>query len=385
MTRLLEGLTVLDFTRVYSGPYATLLLADLGARVLKVEHPAGGDDSRSFGPFVAGTSGYFEMLNRGKESLALDFTQPENQAFLRHLATQVDVLIENARPGVMARYGLDYATLRAMCPRLVYVSISGFGQTGPHAQQSCYDIVAQACSGLMSLTGLPDHPLKTGPAIADAITGLTAAVGLLAALWRQARTSQGAYLDVAMVEALFACLENALVMYSVTGEVPPRQGNVDAVVAPFDSFATADDVIVIGVGNDRQWARLAQLTDNGLAADPRFATNAGRVAHYTALRPQLAAWCADQRAVDLLEALHTAGIPSGRVRAIDELANDAHLEARGMLAHLTLDADTEITVPGCPIHVDGTHPPIRRAPRLGEHTQALQHEFGVEIADLLHI
>lgn len=375
--RLLEGLTVLDFTRVYSGPYATLLLADLGARVIKVEHPDGGDDSRTFGPLVAGTSGYFEMLNRGKEFIALDFTQPENQAILRQLASHVDVLIENARPGVMARYGLDYAALQAECPHLVYVSISGFGQTGPDSHRPCYDIVAQACGGLMSLTGLPDQPLKTGPAIADAITGLTAAIGLLAALWRQAHTGQGAYIDVAMVEALFACLENALVTYSFTGQVPPRRGNIDTVVAPFDSFQTVDGTIVIGVGNDRLWLRLARLVGDGLAADARFTTNADRVDHYDELRPRLAAWCANQPAATLLDSLQIAGIPSGLVRSIEDLVDDPHLEARGMLAHLRLDDDISIMVPGSPIHVDGTRPPIQRAPRLGEHTQAVLDELMV--------
>ncbi|HEX3052273.1 MAG TPA: CoA transferase [Aggregatilineaceae bacterium] len=376
MTRLLEGLTVLDFTRVYCGPYATLLLADLGARIIKVENPAGGDDSRTFGPLVGRSSGYFEMLNRGKESIALDVTQPENQAILRHLAAHVDVLIENARPGVMARYGLDYETLRVECPHLVYVSISGFGQTGPDASRPCYDIVAQACSGLMSLTGLPDQPLKTGPAIADAIAGLTAAVGLLAALWRQTRTGQGAHIDVAMVEALFACLENALVTYSVTGQVPARRGNIDSVVAPFDSFEATDGLIVIGVGNDRLWNRLARLVGNGLDDEARFATNAERIAHYDELRPRLATWCAYQPATVVLEALQAEGIPSGLVRSIDDLAYDPHLEVRGMLARLKLDDDISITVPGSPIHVDGTHPPIKRAPRLGEHTEDVLKEFG---------
>ncbi len=376
MTRLLDGLTVLDFTRVYSGPYATLLLADLGARVIKVEHPDGGDDSRSFGPLLGKTSGYFEMLNRGKESVALDFRQPESQAILQRMAARVDVLIENARPGVMTRYGLDYATLQADCPHLVYASISGFGQNGPDSQLPCYDIVAQACGGLMSLTGPSDQPMKTGPAIADAIAGLTAATGLLAALWRQAHTGQGAYIDVSMVEALFACLENALVTYSATGKVPSRQGNIDNVIAPFDSFEAMDGMIVIGVGSDQLWDRLARLVGNGLAANKRFATNEGRLAHYDELRPLLAEWCADQPAADLLDDLQTAGIPSGLVRSIDDLASDPHLEARGMLAHLRLDNGTSLMVPGSPIHVDDTRPPIRRAPRLGEHTEAILHEFG---------
>ena len=244
----LDGLTVLDFTRVYSGPYATLRLCDLGATVIKIEHPNGGDDSRAFGPFIAGTSGYFETLNRGKQSVAIDYRSGEGQQLLRQLAAQADVLIENFRPGHMLRYGLDCATLRLSNPRLIYVSITGFG---PEVDLGCYDIVAQAMSGLMSLTGLPDQPIKTGPAIADAISGLTAATGLLAALYQRERTGLGAYVEVAMVEAVFACLENALADFAVTRHVPVRRGNTDQVIAPFDSFCTADGWIVIGAGNDR--------------------------------------------------------------------------------------------------------------------------------------
>lgn len=385
--RPLTGLTVLDFTRVYSGPYATLLLSDLGAEVIKVEHPAGGDDSRSFGPLVGGTSGYFETLNRGKRSLAVDYRAPEGQALLRQLAAQVDVLVENFRPGQMARYGLDAETLRPACPRLVYVSINGFGSTGPAAGRGCYDVVAQAEGGLMGLTGLPDLPLKTGPAIADALSGLTAAVGLLGALWGRERSGVGAHVEVAMVDAVFACLENALAVYSVTGEVPARQGNADTVLAPFDAFAAADGWVVIGVGNDRLWQQLAMLVGGGLGDDPRFATQAGRVAHYAALRPRLADWCRTQPAVALLARLHAAGIPAGRVRSLDELAVDPRLEARGMLAHLTLDDGTALLVPGSPIQIAGAEPPhLERGPRLGEQTRAiLSARLGLTEAELARL
>ena len=363
---------MLDFTRVYSGPYATLLLSDLGATVIKVEHPNGGDDSRSFGPFVGGSSGYFETLNRGKQSICIDYKQPDGQQQLRELARTVDVVIENFRPGQMARLGLDYATLSALNPGLVYVSISGFGQQGIDAARGCYDIVAQAESGLMSLTGLPDQPLKTGPALGDAITGLTAAVGLLAALWGKERHGRGAHLDIAMVDAVFACLENALAQYDVTQQAPLRQGNADTALAPFDGFETQEGWIVIGVGNDPLWRRLATLIDPGLADTACFATNALRVAHYAALRPILANWCATQQAEALLTCLHQAGIPAGRVRDMQELSCDARLESRRMLAALTLADGSQVRVPGCPIQIEGhLPPPYTRAPLLGEHTQTV--------------
>lgn len=369
--RPLCGLRVLDFTRVFSGPYATLLLADLGATVIKVEHIQGGDDARTFGPFVAGCSTYFETLSRGKQSLAIDYRIPAGQAILRRLAASVDVLVENFRPGQMAKYGLDYATLHVACPRLVYVSISGFGQ-GDTAGRGCYDIVAQAESGLMGLTGMPDLPCKTGPAIGDAISGLTAAAGLLAALWDRERTGLGAHLDIAMVDALFACLENSLAAYDVTGQVPTRRANGDAVLAPFDCFGVEGGWIAIGIGNDRLWQRMSLLLGPEVAGDTRFVSNAGRVAHYCALRPHIAAWCASQDSGATLARLHAAGIPAGAVRTVDELACDPRLEARGLLARLALDDGTTLTVPGTPILIEDVAPPVyRRGPRLGEHSRAV--------------
>lgn len=382
--RPLHGLTILDFTRVYSGPYTTRLLSDLGADVIKVEHPQYGDDSRAFGPFIDGFSGYFETLNRGKRSIAVDYRVEAGQQLLRQLATRVDVLIENFRPGQMQRYQLDYETLAASNPGLVYVSISGFGQTGPEAEQGCYDIVAQAMSGLMSLTGWPDQPLKTGPAIADAISGLTAATGLLAALVGRARTGCGAHLDVAMIDVVFACLENVLVDYVVTEQVPARRGNADTVIAPFDSFRTRDGWIVIGAGNDRLWQALAHVIDPSLATDARFVTNADRVQNYRLLQPILEKWCAARETQTVLTSVHAVGVPAGPVLSLDELACDPRLEARGMLARLTLASGTLITVPGSPILIaDVEAPVIRRGPHLGEHTLAvLRDELKIDLAEV---
>jgi CoA:oxalate CoA-transferase len=382
--RPLTGVTVLDFTRVYSGPYATLRLSDLGADVIKIEHPRGGDDSRAFGPFIAGTSGYFETLNRGKRSLAVDYRVPAGQALLRQLAGQADVLIENCRPGHLQRYGLDYATLSASCPRLIYVSITGFGGDTP---QGCYDIVAQAMSGLMSLTGFPDQPLKTGPAIADAISGLTAATGLLAALFRRERTGQGAQVEVAMIDAVFACLENALADFDVTREVPARCGNTDQVIAPFDCFRTADGWIVIAAGNDRLWQALARLIDRALIDDARFTTNARRVEQGAALQAILAAWCQARSTHALLAELHAAGVPAGPVRTLAELAVDPRLEARGMLASIEVADGVRLKVPGSPIHFEDVDvPAAQRGPRLGEHTRSILSDrlaFGAAEIDRL--
>ncbi len=381
MKRPLEGLRILDFTRVYSGPYATLLLSDMGAEVIKVEHPRYGDDSRAFGPFVGGKSGYFETVNRGKKSIAVDYRLPEGQALLRRLTANFDVLIENFRPGQMARFGLDYESLKAEYTRLIYVSISGFGQSESSA--GCYDVVAQAMSGLMSLTGLPELPIKTGPAIADAITGLTAAVGLLGVLWGRERSGCGAYIDVAMVDSVFACLENALADYSVNGRTQPRQGNIDSAIAPFDSFQTCDGWIVIGIGNDRLWQALARQINSNLASDPRFLTNENRVANYHILRPILDVWCRAQPTEILLACLHAAGIPSGTIRSMDELACDPQLEARGMLARLELPNGENLLVPGSPIHIaDVELPPIRRGPHLGEHTRCVLLETGMGLHEI---
>jgi crotonobetainyl-CoA:carnitine CoA-transferase CaiB-like acyl-CoA transferase len=292
---------------------------------------------------------------------------------LRELAGQADVLIENFRPGQMKRYGLDYAALSAIQPRLIYVSITGFGCD---STAGCYDIVAQAMSGLMSLTGFPDQPIKTGPAIADAISGLTAANGLLAALFRRERTGQGAHVEVAMIDAVFACLENALADFDVTQQVPLRCGNTDRVVAPFDCFRTADGWIVIAAGNDRLWRSLAGLIDEALIVDPCFATNLCRVENNTALHLILAAWCQARSTQALLAELHAAGVPAGPVRTIAELAIDPRLEAHGMLASIEVAEGVRLKVPGSPIQFEDVGvQSTQRGPRLGEHTRSILSDW----------
>jgi CoA:oxalate CoA-transferase len=364
--KVLDGLRVLDFTRVYSGPYATLLLSDMGAEVVKVEHPSGGDDSRGFGPFIGGRSGYFETLNRGKKSLAIDYRSSAGQTILRDLSRDFDILVENFRVGQMASYGLDYTSIAAMNPSIVYASLSGYGQFGIHHERGSYDIVAQAMSGLMSLTGLPELPMKTGPALGDAISGLTLAVAVLGALFRRERTGQGARIDISMQDALFAVMENALAHYSVTGENLARQGNQDGAIAPFDCFAARVQHIVLAIGNERLWAKFLALVGESINR-PEFASNELRVKHYEVLRPLIAAWCLQFPAETLLQKLHAVSIPAGQVRDMAELSQDAHLEARDMLLKLSLENHQELLVPNSPIHIEGMARPSKKpAPNLGE-------------------
>ena len=258
----------------------------------------------------------------------------------------------------MRHYALDYPTLKKLNPLLIYASISGYGQFGDKANLGCYDIVAQAASGLMSLTGFPDMPLKTGPAIADAISGLTAAVGILGALYRREQTGEGAYIDIAMVDSVFAVLENALSNYTTDGVITERQGNSDAAIAPFDAFKVIDGWIALAVGNERLWKRLVSVA--GVQLDrPQFATNEQRLQHYDELRPLLATWLHQHTIESALCVLHAEGIPSGPVHSIDELSRDVQLEARDMLLKIQIDETNSFTVPGSPIHISGADRALR--------------------------
>src|SRR5438876_2588168 len=283
----LEGLTVLDLTRVLSGPYCTMLLADMGARVIKIEQPGKGDDTRGWGPpFVEGESAYFLSINRNKESVTLDFKRPEGRAILNRLIATSDVLVENFRPGTLAKLGLDYQTLAASHPRLVYASISGFGHTGPRSGEAGYDAVMQGEGGLMSITGAADGPpFRLGVAIADIVSGMFAAQGVALALFARERTGRGQAVDVAMLDSVAALLVYQASIYFATGSAPSRMGNRHPTIVPYETFAASDGDFVIAVGNDDQWRRFCTVT--GFQDDGRFQTNAARVTRYAQLRPLL--------------------------------------------------------------------------------------------------
>jgi crotonobetainyl-CoA:carnitine CoA-transferase CaiB-like acyl-CoA transferase len=382
----LQGTTVLDFSRVLAGPYCTMQLGDLGARVIKIEQPGRGDDTRAWGPpFVGGESAYFLSVNRNKESVALDLKHPAARRVLDRLVAGADVLVENFRPGTMARLGLAYEDLRAQHPRLVYCSISGFGQTGPRHLEAGYDAMMQAEGGLMSLTGAADGPpFRLGVAIADIATGLFAAQGILAALLARARDGSGQRVDIAMLDSVTALLSYQASSALTAGISPARMGNRHPSIAPYDTFSAADGEFVLSVGNDEQFRRLCQvLGQPALAADGRFATNRDRVLGYDDLRARLTGVFAGWRRADLVAALTAAGGPCSAVRGVTEALADPQLAAREMIVPLEHAAAGAIRVLGTPVKLSGTPASVRTPPpTLGQHTTQILREFGFGDEDL---
>lgn len=352
----LAGIRVIELARILAGPWCGQLLADLGAEVIKIERPGAGDDTRHWGPpFVRGEDGeelgaaYFHSTNRGKAGRAIDISTPEGQAEVRALVAQADVVIENFQVGALARYGLDHASLLAVQPRLVTCSITGFGQTGPYAHRPGYDFIIQAMGGLMSLTGEPDGaPQKAGVAVADLFTGVYAATAILAALRRRDETGAAAHIDMALLDTQMAMLANQALNWMASGQVPHRMGNGHANLAPYQSFPAADGELIIAVGNDGQFARLCRVLGLGLADDPRFATNPGRVKNRAALIPLIEAATRGWRKDALAAALEDEGVPAGPINSVADAFGDAHVVARG----LRIDRDG---VPGVasPIVIDG--------------------------------
>jgi len=389
--RPLDGLRVVDLTRVLSGPYCTMQLGDLGARVLKIEQPGRGDDTRAWGPpFVNGESAYFLSVNRNKKSVALDLKDPRTRPVLSALIARADVLVENFRPGTMERLGLGYEALSEASPRLIYCSISGFGQTGPRRLEPGYDAMMQAEGGLMSITGAEDGPpFRLGVAIADIATGMFAVQAILAALLVRQRTGRGQRVDVAMLDAVASLLTYQASSAFATGATPTRMGNRHPSIAPYDTFAAADGEFVLSVGNDEQFRRLAAVVNrDGLADDPRFATNADRVARYGELRQDLSAAFAPWRRAELIAALTAAGVPCGAVRSVTEALADPQLAARDMIVPLEHATAGPIRVLGSPLKLSATPATVRTPPpALGQHTfEVLRDEAGLtdaQIAELL--
>ena len=379
----LDGLLVLDFSRVLAGPYCTMELGDLGARVIKIEQPGKGDDTRAWGPpFVGRESAYFLSVNRNKESLALDLKHPRARPIVEALLARADVLVENFRPGTMERLGFGYADIAARHPQIVYCSISGFGQTGPRRAEAGYDAMMQAEGGLMSITGAAGGPpFRLGVAIGDIATGMFAVQGILAALYARERATtqgpgqagRGQHVDIAMLDAVTALLTYQAAIAFSTGETPTRMGNRHPSIAPYDTFTAADGDFVLAVGNDEQFHRLSQVLGRPeLAADPRFVSNAERVRNGDALRaalsPLLAAWTRS----DLVRALTAAGVPSGAVRTVTEALADPQLAAREMIVPLEHLTAGPIRVLGTPLKLSATPASVRTPPpALGQHTTSI--------------
>jgi crotonobetainyl-CoA:carnitine CoA-transferase CaiB-like acyl-CoA transferase len=383
----LAGLTVLDLSRVLSGPYCTMQLGDMGARVIKIEHPDRGDDTRAWGPpWVDGESSYFLSINRNKESVALDFKTADGRALLDRLIARADVLVENFRPGTLARMGLDYATLAATSPRLIYASISGFGQTGPRSREAGYDAMVQAEGGLMSITGTPaSSPVRLGVAISDIAAGMLTVQGILLALIARGTTGRGQHIDISMLDATAALLTYQAQRTLVTGVAPTRLGNRHASIAPYDTFETANGTLVLAVGNDDQWQRFCRMAGrDDLAGDARFTTNALRVRHYDVLAPVIAALIARDTLDHWLDRLRDAGVPAGAVRAIDAVMNDAQIIARDMVATIEHRSIGSLRVLGVPIKLSDTPGSVRTAPPLlGQHTaDVLGRDLGLTATDI---
>ncbi len=383
----LSHLKVLDLSRVLAGPWASQMLADLGAEVIKIEHPERGDDTRSWGPpYLKDPQGnhlesaYFLCANRNKQSVALDMATPEGQQQIKALALQSDVLIENFKVGGLARYGLDYASLSAQNPRLIYCSITGFGQTGPYAQRPGYDFMVQGMGGLMSLTGLPDGeegggPVKVGVALTDVLTGLHAVAGILAAVaWRE-RSGEGQHIDLALLDVQVSCLANQAQNYLVTGHSPTRLGNAHPSIVPYQSFPTADGQMILAVGNDSQFASFCKTADRPeWAQDIRFSTNAARVAHRSELVPLLRQVTSQRSTAEWISALEAANVPCGPINTLEQVFADPHVRARGLqvnVPHPTVGSTPSVA---SPLRLSKTPVVYRRAaPGLGADTQRVLH------------
>ena len=375
----LAGTFVVDLTRVLAGPYCTMVLADLGARVVKVEEPGRGDDARRIGPFVGGVSAYFWSLNRGKQSIALDLRAGDDRAVFERLLARADVLVENFRPGVMERLGYAFPALHALLPRLVVASTSGFGQTGPYARRPAYDVVVQAMGGVMSLTGQPGGPpTRVGTSMGDITAGLFTAIGVLAALVERARTGLGRHVDVAMLDCQVATLENAIARYVATGEVPGPLGSRHPSITPFQAFRTRDGHVVVAVGNEALFAAFAAaLGRPELASDPRYRSNDERTRNVDALVAELEPAFARRTSAEWLAAFEAAGIPCGPLNDVAAVLADPQVRARNMVVEAVDPAAGRLSLAGNPVKLSGVPDPVTRppAPRLDADRAAIESEL----------
>ncbi|QIK79523.1 CoA transferase [Sphingomonas piscis] len=383
----LDGIKVLDLSRVLAGPWCTQLLADLGAEVIKIEKPVSGDDTRHWGPPWHGegdarVAAYFLSANRGKKSAAIDIARADGAALVRQLAAQCDVVVENFRVGGLKKYGLDAESLRTANPRLIYASITGFGQDGPYADRAGYDYIIQGMGGLMSITGQPDgtpgaEPMRVGVAVVDLFTGLYTCTGILSALYRREKTGEGAHIDMALLDTQLAMLANQASNALVSGKDPPRQGNTHPNIVPYQPFEAADQPIIIAVGNDGQFARLAALCGHPeWAADERFASNGARVANRHDIVPLISAEIAKGSASEWLARLEAAGIPAGPINSVTQALRSVQVQHRAMVQTIA-----GVPLVASPLRMDGEHevsdlPP----PQLGQHTDEVLTNLGISAA-----
>lgn len=393
----LQNIRVLDLTRVLAGPWATQVLADFGAEVIKVEKPGEGDDTRGWGPpFLTnpdgsrGDAAYYLSANRGKQSVAIDMAKPEGQKLLQELARHSDIVMENFKVGGLKKYGLDYESLKTINPKLIYCSITGFGQTGPYAQRAGYDFMIQGMGGIMSITGQPDgtpgaEPVKTGVAFADVFTGLYATIGVLAALHHRDKTGEGQYLDLALLDTQVAVLANQALNFLVGGKAPKRLGNAHPNIVPYQTFATEDGFIIIAVGNDRQFREYLKIAGvPEIADDPRFLTNRDRVGHREALIALLIEPMKRRKTAEWITALEAAAVPCGPINTLDQVFADPQVQARGLDVRLAREDGTETPGVANPVRFSATPVEYSKAPpALGNATEdVLRRILGLTLEEV---
>ncbi|MEE2709026.1 MAG: CoA transferase [Gemmatimonadota bacterium] len=368
--QVLEGIRVIDLTRVLAGPYATMILADLGAEVIKVESLTG-DDSRSFGPFKGDVSGYFQSVNRGKKSVAIDLKFPAGKSLLMNLLAQSDILVENYRPGAMKRLGLDYETLRPVYPSLIYAACSGFGQTGPYSHRGAYDMIIQGMGGVISVTGEPDQaPVRVGISIGDLSASLFTAIGILSALHVRNQTGAGQMVDIGMLDCQVALLENAISRFDMKGEVPKPLGSRHPSITPFQAFQTSDAWLMLAIGNDPLWHKFCDVIETpGLIHDPRFRDNAARTDNHTALQNVISPIIKQRTTGAWIDLLEPLDIPCGPIHDVQQVVEDPQVNARDMILRLAHPTAGPLRMAGSPIKLTDTPGQISGiAPELGEHT-----------------
>lgn len=377
--KALEGIRVLDLTRVLAGPYASMVLGDLGAEIIKIETPDGGDDARGFGPFLNGESVYFISINRNKKSMALNLKKEEGKEIFRRMVKEADVVLENYRPGTMEKLGLGYEELKEINPRIIYASSSGFGHTGPFSSKAAYDLIVQGMGGIMSLTSLEEGgpPTRVGASVGDITAGLFTVIGILSALQHRNRTGEGEKVDVAMLDCQVAILENAIARYAISGTSPKATGNRHPSITPFAVFRAHDDYIVVAAGNDQLWQKWCAVVGRPeLADDARFATNALRTDHWTELE-LIMQEVMEQRTVDeWLGLFEEAGIPSSCINDVEKVVRHPQVLAREMIVHQEHPVAGRVMMPGIPIKLSAAPGSIDLpAPGLGEHTEMLLQEM----------
>lgn len=377
----LEGLKIIDLTRVLAGPFSTMMLADMGAQVIKVEEPGKGDDSRFLGPFVNGESAYYMNLNRNKKGITLNLKSPRGKELFRRLVGMSDIVVENFRPGTMEKLGLGYEDLKKIHPRIIYAAVSGFGQYGPYKDRPGYDIIGQAMGGLMSTTGWPGQPpTRTGTAMGDVLGGLSLAVGMLSAIRYRDRRGVGQKIDVSLVDSVVASMEIITQLYLVDGKVPERIGNRYEAVYPYDSFEAKDGYCVIGAGNNKLYCLLCKtIGRDELIDDGRFLTVRERVKNHAALKPLIEAWTKEREVASIVDALLEAGVPAAPILDVKQVVDDPHIAgAREMFVDVDHPSAGRTRLTGCHIKMSETKPCVRTpAPTLGQHNEEIYGGLGL--------